>query len=246
MANQRSLSMSQPRPFTIDVPAAAIERIIARVRDYDWHEMPANGGWAYGANLDYMKELCAYWVDGFDWQKAQDGLNRFPQFMARSTIEGEALDIHYLHVPGRGPDPMPLILSHGWPGSFFEFLHVIEPLTDPAKFGGRAEDAFTVVVPSLPGYGFSGKPRNPIGPRRIAAYFATLMTEVLGHERYFAQGGDWGSIISTFMGLGARRGGTQPCHLRGRGRLFPPAGIKAAVAELCHDGQPRRPGGLDC
>ena len=127
--------MTDPTPFEIDIDHAVIDKILTRVRDYEWHEEPSGGGWAYGANLDFMKELAAYWVDEFDWAKAESGLNRFPQFKA--TIDGT--DIHYLHEKGSGDAPTPLIISHGWPGSFFEFMEVIEPLAHPERFGGRQD-----------------------------------------------------------------------------------------------------------
>ncbi len=193
--------MTAPQSFRVDVPDTTLDAIADRVRAYPWHEMPANGGWAYGANLDYMKELCAYWLDGFDWRAAEAGLNRFPQFIAPITVEGETVPIHFIHEKGSGTDPRPLIISHGWPGSIFEFMAVIEPLAHPERFGGDADDGFDVVVPSLIGYGFSGKPQNPMGPRRIAAYFAKLMGETLGYKDYLAQGGDWGSAISSHLGL---------------------------------------------
>ncbi|MGZ5924176.1 MAG: epoxide hydrolase family protein, partial [Rhizomicrobium sp.] len=145
-------------PFKIDVPQATLDAIRAKVRAYEWHEMPRgeglDGSWAYGANLDFMKELCAYWSEGYDWRKWEKALNSFPQFIAKV----EDIDLHYYHVQGSGPSPKPLILSHGWPGSVFEFLHIIDKLAHPEKHGGDVKDAFTVVVPSLPGYGFSGQP----------------------------------------------------------------------------------------
>jgi pimeloyl-ACP methyl ester carboxylesterase len=189
--------MITPEPFTIDVPDATIRRILERVRLYEWPEAPEDGGWAYGANLDYMKELAAYWVDGYDWRVEEAKLNGLSHFTAGA--EGTAL--HFVRERGSGTDPMPLVLIHGWPGSFFEFAHVVEPLAHPERFGGNAEDAFDVIVPSLPGYGFSGKPKRPIGPRTIAGRFDALMTGVLGYERYLAQGGDWGSAVSAWLGF---------------------------------------------
>jgi microsomal epoxide hydrolase len=180
------------KPFKIEVPQSTLDAIRAKVRAYEWHEMPRGP--------DYMRSLCAYWADGYDWRKWERELNRFPQFTA--PIEG--LDIHFYHVEGSGPAPKPLILSHGWPGSVFEFLHIIEPLAHPEKFGGDSRDAFTVVVPSLPGYGFSGKPKRPISPRTVARLFDRLMTEELKLPNYIAQGGDWGSAISAWMGYDAK------------------------------------------
>lgn len=192
--------MSNPRPFKIDVAQTTLDAIRDRVKAYEWHEMPRGDGledsWAYGANLDYMKRLCAYWVDGYDWRIWEKKLNAFPQFIA--DVDG--LDIHFYREDGSGDAPKPLILSHGWPGSVFEFLHLIDALAHPEKHGGDVKDAFTVIVPSLPGYGFSGKPKRPIGPRTTARYFDKLMSDVLHLPGYIAQGGDWGSAISGWMG----------------------------------------------
>jgi microsomal epoxide hydrolase len=198
MRADRESAMTGIRPFRIDVPQAMLDGIRVKVRAYEWHEMPRGAGiessWAYGANLDYMKALCAYWADGYDWRKWEGELNRFPQF----TACVEDIDIHFYRVDGAGP---PLILSHGWPGSVFEFLHIIDKL---------AKD-FTVVVPSLPGYGFSSKPQRPIGPRTVARLFDTLMTDKLKLPDYIAQGGDWGSAISGWMAYEGK--GCRAAHL---------------------------------
>jgi len=184
------------RPFRIDVPDETLDQIRTRVTEYPWHEMPDDGGWAYGTNLDYMKEFCAYWVDEFDWRKHEAQINRFPHY----TAEVDGIDLHFIHEKGSGPVSMPLIISHGWPGSVVEFLDIIEPLAHPERFGGSADDAFDVIAPSLPGFGFSGRPPRPIGPRKMAAMFDTLMTDVLGYNSYLAQGGDWGGAISSWLG----------------------------------------------
>jgi epoxide hydrolase len=185
-----------PRPFTVDIPQATIDRIITRVREARWPARLNAADWRYGANFDYMKALAAYWTERFDWRKAEANLNRYPQFLARL---GD-YDIHLYHVKGRGPKPMPLILTHGWPGSTFEFLEAIGPLTDPASFGGAPEDAFDVVIPSLPGFGFSSKPKGkPIGAPTTAALWNRLMTEVLGYKKYGAQGGDVGSVVTATL-----------------------------------------------
>ena len=188
--------MTFPKPFHIRVSDEVLERIRAKVAGYAWHEMPDDGGWAYGTNLGYMKEFCAYWLEEFDWRAAEEKLNRFPQFTA--PVEG--IDVHFIHEKGSGPKPLPLLISHGWPGSVAEFLEIIEPLAHPERFGGSELDAFDVVAPSLPGFGFSGRPARPIGPRRIASLFAVLMNGVLGYDRYLAQGGDWGGAISSWLG----------------------------------------------
>jgi pimeloyl-ACP methyl ester carboxylesterase len=186
--------MSSPQPFKVDVPQERLEKIERRIREYEWHEMPSDGGWSYGANLDYMKEICAYWVDEFDWRRAEEGLNRFPQF----TLDIEGIPIHYIEEKGSGTQPRSLILNHGWPGSVFEFVHIIDQLAHPEKYGGSVDDAFTVIAPSLVGYGFSGKPAGPIGPRAMARYMAKLM-DALGHRNYIAEGGDWGALVSAWM-----------------------------------------------
>jgi len=141
----------------------------------------------------YLKELTAYWTTHFDWRKVEERLNRYPQFLARVDDS----DIHYLHARGTGVRPMPIVLTHGWPGSVIEFLDAIGPLTDPVKYGGSAADAFDVVVPSLPGFGFSSKPKaNPVGPVTTARLWHKLMTQVNGYTRYGAQGGDWGNAVT--------------------------------------------------
>lgn len=189
--------MTDVRPFEIAIPDAALERIRARVAAYPWDDMPDLEGWEAGTNRAYLRDLCGYWADGFDWRRQEAALNRFPQFVA--TVEG--VDLHFIHERGSGPAPTPLLLLHGWPGSVAEFREAIGPLAHPERFGGRAEDAFDVIAPSLPGFGFSGPPPRPIGPRRMAALFARLMTQVLGYDGYIAQGGDWGGAIVSWLGF---------------------------------------------
>jgi len=189
--------MTPIRPFHLDVPEQTLDYIRSRVAGYPWHEMPDDGGWAYGTNLDYMKTLCAYWLDGFDWRTQEARINRF----SHHTAEVDGIDLHFIRERGSGPAPMPLIISHGWPGSVVEFLDIIEPLAHPERFGGSVDDAFDVITPSLPGFGFSGRPPRPIGPRRMADLFDALMTEVLGYHGYLAQGGDWGGAISSWLGF---------------------------------------------
>lgn len=184
-------------PFRIDVPDKTLEQIRTQVANYPWHEMPDDGGWAYGTHLGYMKELCAYWLNEFDWRKQEAEINRFSHFIA--PVQG--IDLHFIQEKGDGPSPLPLIISHGWPGSIVEFLDIIQPLAHPQRFGGSADDAFDVIVPSLPGFGFSGRPARPIGPRKMANLFNSLMTDVLGYRNYLAQGGDWGGAISSWLGF---------------------------------------------
>lgn len=188
--------MGDIRPFHLTVPEATLDGIRRRVADYPWHEMPDDGGWNYGTNLDYLKRLCAYWVDEFDWPRQEAAINRFANCIA--PVDG--IDIHFIHEKGSGPAPMPLLISHGWPGSVVEFMEIVEPLAHPERFGGSEEDAFDVVAPSLPGFGFSGRPPRPWGPRRMAGSLNGLMTDVLGYDRYLVQGGDWGAALASWLG----------------------------------------------
>jgi microsomal epoxide hydrolase len=184
------------KPFKLDIPDKALEEIYTKVKNYPWHEMPDDGGWKYGSNLDYMKEMSSYWVKDFDWRKHEAEINKFSNF--KSVVDD--IEIHFIHEKGSGSNPTPLLLMHGWPGSVVEFLHIIEKLTHPEKFGGNIEDAFDVIVPSLPGFGFSDRPSKPIGPRKMAAIFNKLMIENLEYKNYLAQGGDWGATIANWIG----------------------------------------------
>jgi microsomal epoxide hydrolase len=189
--------MTVPRPFKIQVPVATLSDLRERLTRVRWPDEIPGGEWTYGADLATMKDLVAYWRDGFDWRAQETALNAWPQF--RAPLAG--IDVHFVHAPGVGPSPMPLLISHGWPGSIVEFQQILPRLTDPAKFGGDPRDAFTVVAPSLPGYGFSFKPNQArFGLKAIADIFASLMTEVLGYPRFAAQGGDWGAFVTTCLG----------------------------------------------
>ena len=183
-------------PFRIAVPDAVLTDLrerLARTRLPD--EMP-DTGWTYGTNLAYVRDLVAYWRDRYDWRGAEARLNAFPQF--RATVGG--LGIHFIHARGVGPKPLPLVVTHGWPGSVAEFQEIIGPLADPARHGGDPVDAFDVVAPSMPGYGFSDHPTEPgMHTARIAALWAELM-DGLGYRRFGAQGGDWGAMVTTYLG----------------------------------------------
>jgi pimeloyl-ACP methyl ester carboxylesterase len=192
---------ARPEPFTLGVPDAAVADLrerLARTRLPDQAPIPAGASpWAYGTPAEYLAELIAYWREGFDWRAQEAVLNAFPQY----KVPLHGIDLHYLHVPGKGPNPTPLLLMHGWPGSVYEFIDIIPRLTDPAAFGGDPADAFTVVAPSLPGYGLSFTP----GQRRfaiadIADCLAELMTGVLGYRRFAAQGGDFGAFTASCLG----------------------------------------------
>jgi pimeloyl-ACP methyl ester carboxylesterase len=189
--------MANVAPFQVTVSDGQLDQIKQRVADYPWHEMPNDGGWDYGTNLVYMKTFCDYWVNHYDWRLHEARINDFSHF--KVAVDG--IDLHYIHEKGSGSSPQPLIISHGWPGSIVEFLDIIEPLAHPERFGGHAEDGFDVIAPSLPGFGFSGRPARPIGPRKMASVFNHLMTDVLGYDRYIAQGGDWGGAISSWLGF---------------------------------------------
>lgn len=188
--------MSILKTFKIDVCQRDLNFIYKKVSEYPWHEMPSDGGWQFGTNVDFMKDLCKYWVEQFDWKRQEDKINSFDNF----TAEVDGIEVHFIYERGSGSKPKPLIISHGWPGSIIEFIEIIDPLAHPERYGGNAEDAFDVIVPSLVGFGFSGKPPRPYGPRRMALIFNKLMTEVLGYKSYIAQGGDWGGTISTWLG----------------------------------------------
>ena len=184
------------KPFKLNIPDKALQEIYTKVKNYPWHEMPDDGGWKYGSNLEYMKEISSYWIKDFDWRKHEAEINKFSNF----TTVVDDIEMHFIHEKGSGSNPTPLLLMHGWPGSVVEFLNIIENLAHPEKFGGKIEDAFDVVVPSLPGFGFSGRPSKPIGPRKMANTLNKLMTENLGYKNYLAQGGDWGATIANWIG----------------------------------------------
>lgn len=193
------------RPFRIAVPDEVLQDLRARLRSTRWPEAEPVNDWSQGVPLAWLREVCRYWAEDYDWRAREAALNRFDQFV--TTIDG--LDLHFVHVRSPHADAMPLILTHGWPGSIVEFHKVIEPLTNPTAFGGDAADAFHLVCPSLPGYGFSGKPATTgWGVDRIAQAWAVLMAR-LGYPRYGAQGGDWGSAVTAALG------GLDPAHCAG-------------------------------
>jgi pimeloyl-ACP methyl ester carboxylesterase len=208
--------MPSPKAFRVAVADATIAAIHQRIRDFAWDAMPVleEGGdpWSAGASIAFMRSLCDHWLNRFDWRAQEAAINRFPQVIA--TIDGQ--DIHVLHERGSGPHDVALVLTHGWPGSIVEFLHVIDRFAHPERFGGAAHDGIDVVVPALPGFGFSGRPAAPIGPRGVAALWDRLLRGTLGYERYIAQGGDWGSMVSAMAGLHharAQGGGCVAIHL---------------------------------
>jgi pimeloyl-ACP methyl ester carboxylesterase len=198
---------AEVRPFTIDTPAEALDDLAARLAATRWPEAETVDDWSQGTPLAYARELATYWADTYDWPARQARLNRFEQYLT----ELDGLDIHFIHQRSPHPDAFPLLITHGWPGSVAEFDAIIEPLVDPVAHGGRAEDAFDVICPSLPGFGFSGKPTEAGWTvERIAVAWAELMGR-LGYDRYGAQGGDWGSAVTTEMGR--NEGGCVAIHL---------------------------------
>src|SRR5215475_9572151 len=186
-----------PEAFVLRIPDTAIADLKTRLGLTRFPDAAPGEPWAYGTSVDYIRDLVSYWKDSFDWRAQEAALNEFPQFKVPLNDVG----LHFLHVSGVGPSPYPLLLMHGSPGSVFEFLYIIPRLTDPARFGGDPQDAFTVIAPSLPGYGLSFKP----GQKRfalpdMAACLHDLMTEILGFKKFAAQGGDWGAGTASVIG----------------------------------------------
>jgi pimeloyl-ACP methyl ester carboxylesterase len=202
MASAQSNEDKSIHPFRVDIPEEQLLDLRRRVLATRWPDKETVPDQSQGIQLAKIKPLVEHWGSGYDWRKAEANLNALPQFMTK--IDG--IDIHFIHVRSRHPNALPLIMTHGWPGSVFELLKAVDPLTDPPSHGGHAEDAFDLVLPSMPGYGFSGKPTDPgWGPDRIARAWAELMKR-LGYTRYVAQGGDWGSPVSTAMARQAPAG----------------------------------------
>ncbi len=185
-----------PEKFTIAVPDEVLADLRERLARTRFPGEVANSGWTYGANLAYLKELIEYWRTRYDWRAQERELNRFAHYKA----EAGGARLHYIHEPGKGPNPKPLLLLHGWPGSVYEFMQMIPMLTDPAARGGDARDSFTVIAPSLPGYGFSDDPGGGMDPKRISEVLYELMHDVLGYRRFATQGGDWGALIASLIG----------------------------------------------
>ncbi len=187
----------QIRPFQIDITEAELQDLQTRLANTRWADPETPDDWSQGVPLSYAMELQDFWLNSYDWRAREAELNRFDQFI--TNIDG--IDIHFIHQRSMVEGARPLLITHGWPGSVVEFYKVIEPLTNPEAYGGSSADAYHVICPSLPGFGFSGKPSAPgWGVDKIAATWNTLMLR-LGYERYFAQGGDWGSAVTTFIGL---------------------------------------------
>jgi epoxide hydrolase len=185
------------RPFKIQVDDAELEDLKRRLHRTRWPDAQTVGDWSQGIPVDYLRKVCEYWASDYDWRKTETRLNALPQF--QTDLDG--VNIHFLHIRSRHPDALPLVLTHGWPGSVIEFLNVIPALTDPTAHGGQATDAFHLVCPTLPGYGFSGQPKqHGWTVEKIARAWNKLMLR-LGYQRYYAQGGDWGAVVTTAIAL---------------------------------------------
>jgi pimeloyl-ACP methyl ester carboxylesterase len=226
-------SATAVRPFTFEVPDSELEDLRARIVATRWPDKETVEDRTEGPQLATMQAVARYWATEYDWRKVEARLKALPQFI--TEIDG--LDIHFIHVRSKHEDALPLIVTHGWPGSIIEQLKIIDPLTNPTAHGASASDAFHLVIPSMPGYGFSGKPTEPgWGPDHIARAWAELMKR-LGYDRYAAQGGDWGGQITDLMGAQA------PAGLIGIHTNFPGA-VRADVAAAVQSGAPA-PSGLD-
>lgn len=227
-----SSTSSQISPFAINVPQAQLDDLRRRLALTRWPAPAPEPGWARGVPIEYLQDLVKYWAEEFNWRQYEALLNAFPQFT--TYVDGQ--NVHFLHVKSPEPDALPLIMTHGWPGSVVEFTKVIGPLTDPRSHGGDPADAFHVVAPSLPGFGFSSPPTQPgWDTTRIAVAWAELMRR-LGYERYGAQGGDTGSIVSPKLGR------TDPEHVVGihvNGLTVFPSGDPAELAGLSEDDKQR-------
>ena len=200
--------MSEINPYMIQISNDDLEDLKRRLLSTRWPEKETVEDWSQGIPLSYVKEISEYWLNEYDWRSREEYYNSFPQFI--TNIEG--LDIHFIHVKSPHEEAKPLIISHGWPGSIVEFHKVINPLIDPVSFGGKAEDAFHLVCPTLPGYGFSGKPsQTGTSVERIAELWDILMNKI-GYNKYFAQGGDWGSAITIAIGK-QNKGSCQGIHV---------------------------------
>lgn len=190
---------TKPVPFRVEVPEKDLADLKQRLGHTRWAHDFGNQDWLYGVQREWLGDLIAYWRDKYDWRAQERAINRFPHF----KVEIDGVPIHYLHVRGKGPNPMPIILSHGWPWTFWDWHKIIDPLTDPAAHGGDPANSFDVVIPSLPGFGFSTPLTTPgLTARDIARLWNTLMNQVLGYPKYAAGGGDWGSTITGEIGHG--------------------------------------------
>ena len=201
-SNTSATGGDAPKPFTIEVPQEKLDRLRDRVARYPWETLDDLGDWRFGPPIGYIRRVAEHWLSSYDWRAAECELNRFPQFKARVGGGADGVELHFVHERGSGTDPGAVVLIHGWPSSPYDFWEMIEPLAHPERFGGDPEDGVDVVVPSVAGYGWSGRPPGgPQGRRREAAQVHGLMTDVLGYGRYVAGGGDFGAMISAWAAV---------------------------------------------
>jgi pimeloyl-ACP methyl ester carboxylesterase len=192
------MTVSSPIPFEVQVDQGVVDRIRSRLADALWTACPDDDeNWVYGTDSRWLHGLVEHWLHRYDWRAAEAGLNRWPQF----KVDVQGVCVHFYHVRSSSSRRRPLLLTHGWPGSVVEFLGCIERLAHPERSGGQAEDGFDLVIPSLPGYGFSGRPARPIGPRAVAGLWRSLMVDVLGYQSFVAQGGDWGAAVTSWLAI---------------------------------------------
>ena len=184
------------KKFKVSVSKSLLNQIYNKVKKYPWNDVKKMNGWLLGTNHKYLKEISEYWTSKFNWKIQEKKINSFSNY--KTNVDG--INIHFIKEKGSGKNPTPILILHGWPGSVVEFLEIIKKLAHPEKYGGRKEDAFDVIAPSLPGFGFSGSSKKPIGPRKIAKIMNKLMTKNLGYKKYIAQGGDWGAAICNWLG----------------------------------------------
>ena len=185
------------KKISINISNKELKSINKNILNYPWNTMPNLTGWKHGTNKTYLKKLCNYWVTKFNWKKFERKINKFSNFKTKV----DDLNIHFIKEEGSATKPKPLLLMHGWPGSIIEFFDIIDQLAHPEKYGGKKEEGLTVIVPSLPGYGFSDASKKPIGPRKMAKILNRLMTKNLNYKYYIAQGGDWGATIANWLGV---------------------------------------------
>ena len=222
------------QPFYIHIPQSVLDDLSDRLARTRWPDEVAGAGWDYGSNLDYMRELCDYWQNKFDWRAQEKAINQFAHF--RAEIDG--IGIHFIHERGKGENPMPIMLLHGWPSSFWQMLKIIPLLTDPASHGGEASDSFDIIVPDLPGYGFSDRPREKgMSVLHIGNLFARLMTDVLGYKRFAVRATDLGTGAAQQLGL-VHSNSIIGLHLSGanpRASVSPPQDLSEAEKKFVVD-----------
>lgn len=212
--------MNDIKPFRVHWPEADVAHVLDRVGAYRFPPDPPVQGWSYGCDAALLKQVQAHWLNAYDWRTAEQDLNAPPQFVTK--VDG--VDLHFLHIPGEAPASKPLLITHGWPSTPFEFLRIVDRLTYPSRFGGISSDAFDLIIPSLPGFAYTPAPSPPIGPRGTAALWRRLMTERLGYPRFLAHGGDFGALVTSW--LGADHGDvTEGIHLTML-PFAPPDGVK--------------------